>query len=279
MEFSSGLLDKKRWSHQFLGWLNSNSIFKGSKHHEMELLTIQRTLAFPLDELNIVGRMPLGKRIEEFFNFYTHHSTEYNVIAKSVQVFTEKITIGEFDFLLKDMKTDGIIHLELVFKFYLYDPEAIGSEYSKWIGPNRNDNLEYKLNKLQNKQFPLLQTPEATHKLKALEINSKVIKQKLGFNAFLFLPLAEDTIFSEVVNKECLAGWWGRVKDLENHYSQSQFFIPEKQDWTVSPNECNIWFDLNWVKTEIQNMHEHKKSPLIWVKHQNKTGIFFIVWW
>ena len=46
-----------------------------------------------------------------------------------------------------------MIHLEIVYKFYLYDNTIGTSEIDHWIGPNRNDSLREKLEKLKSKRF------------------------------------------------------------------------------------------------------------------------------
>jgi len=62
--------------------------------------------------------------------------------------------VGELDCLiLRDKKP---IHLEVIYKFYLYDASVGDTEIAHFIGPNRKDSLIEKLTKLQEKQLPIL---------------------------------------------------------------------------------------------------------------------------
>ena len=66
---------------------------------------------------------------------------------KNYQIQNKKTTVGELDFILQ--KNHSPIHLEVIYKFYLYDDTFGNSEIEHWIGPNRNDNLVKKLTKLK----------------------------------------------------------------------------------------------------------------------------------
>jgi len=57
------------------------------------------------------------------------------------------------------------IHLEIIYKFYLYDPSIGLTQLDHWIGPNRRDSLVKKLTKLKQKQLPLLYHPLITQLL------------------------------------------------------------------------------------------------------------------
>jgi len=52
------------------------------------------------------------------------------------------------------------IHLEIQFKFYLYDAALGTTEIDHCIGPMRKDSLNEKLSKLKEKQLPLLYANE-----------------------------------------------------------------------------------------------------------------------
>ena len=49
-----------------------------------------------------------------------------------------------------------LIHLEVSYKFYLYDENLGKLESEKWIGPNKRDSLVQKTAKLKSKQLPIL---------------------------------------------------------------------------------------------------------------------------
>ena len=71
--------------------------------------------------------------------------TDESFEDKGVKIIVDKITIGEIDCLIEYL--NKYIHLEIVYKFYLYDEHINTGELDHWIGPNRKDSLVFKLNK------------------------------------------------------------------------------------------------------------------------------------
>jgi hypothetical protein len=61
--------------------------------------------------------------------------------------------------------------MELAYKFYLFDPSISSEPINNWIGPNRNDSLQEKLEKLKTKQFPLLYHKLAKSKFTTVAID------------------------------------------------------------------------------------------------------------
>src|SRR5690606_23106204 len=120
-----------------------------------------------------------------------------------------KRTIGELDALL--MTEIGPVHLEIVYKFYLYDPDEGQTELSHWIGPNRKDNLLQKLKKLKEKQFSLLYHSKTQPLLDNLGLILDEIKQQVLFKAQLFLPLGhQNTVFFQL-NPACVKGFYLKI--------------------------------------------------------------------
>ncbi len=73
-------------------------------------------------------------------------NSDIEIIGQNIQVIENKITISELDCLILDNHKP--VHIEIVYKFYLYDESLTGNEIDKWIGPNRNDSLKHKITKL-----------------------------------------------------------------------------------------------------------------------------------
>jgi hypothetical protein len=137
----------------------------------------------------------LGKRAEYFFKFCVEHSSNYQLLLSNIQIFKGKITKGELDYIIKDLRTNTTIHIELVYKFYIYNPSiksteksAILQELHKYQGPNGKDHLVRKLNHLKNHQLPLLYTAEAAELLGSHDIAVEKIKQQVCFLAHVFIP-------------------------------------------------------------------------------------------
>ncbi len=108
---------------QYEGFLGSNSISNSDSFLGVSLFDCRelfKSSSLP-DILNLAlnDNEVLGKRIEYFFEFCIDTSQNYKVIAKNIQVFKQKITIGELDFLIEDLLNGGLMHIELVYKFYV----------------------------------------------------------------------------------------------------------------------------------------------------------------
>ena len=120
--------------------------------------------AFSLFELALVPdldfqlptNLRLGHLAEVVVSGLIKLSTNYNVIYENIQLLEDKKTIGEIDFIIVENNTNKLVHMELAYKFYLYDPEISSDPLNNWINPNRNDSLIEKLGKVKRKQFSLL---------------------------------------------------------------------------------------------------------------------------
>lgn len=105
---------------QFLGFYNTPNLFEKLneiKQFEFEPIQID-TLEY---NLKIEKKLPLGKRVEYFFEYYINQTKRYKLLYKNIQVLKEKETLGELDFILYDEKEEKYLHTELVYKYYLYD--------------------------------------------------------------------------------------------------------------------------------------------------------------
>jgi len=222
----------------------------------------------------------LGKRAECFFEYCLIQSKYYKVIAKNIQVFSNKTTIGELDFLLLEKTHKSIIHVEMVYKFYLYDPN-FDHELSRWIGPNRKDTLLQKLDKLHQKQFPLINTPEAAITLNELGIAPSDITQQICFIAHLFVPLSLRNIKLAKINPLCIKGFWLTIEEFKDEtYLNYNYYMPTKRYWGVAPKKCTTWFSYDKIIKEVHSQLSKKKSPLLWVKvSEDLYETVFIVWW
>ena len=114
----------------------------------------------------------LGRQAEAIFENIVKESKSYKLLAANIQIQSPTKTIGELDYLLEQRKTKTQIHVELSCKFYLFDPDSLGTFEQKWIGPNKKDSLQDKITKLREKQFPLL-----------FDKNSEKLLENIGFNA------------------------------------------------------------------------------------------------
>ncbi len=237
-------------------------------------------LKHPFQHSEFKGIIPhevrLGKLVEHYAFYEFKQAGEIELLHKNIQVIENKVTLGELDCLIKH--NNQLIHLEVVYKFYLYDETVGTEELDHWIGPNRNDHLVKKLTKLQSKQLPLLHHPTTQKHLQELGLNSEDFLQRVDFRAQLFIPLNK-SITSSNLNQQCISGFYIRLNELDN-FTNNQFYIPTKLDWLIEPHEKVKWIEINTFKQELNDLLNAKKSPLCWLKTtEGMLQKFFVVWW
>ncbi|ALJ05900.1 hypothetical protein APS56_12505 [Pseudalgibacter alginicilyticus] len=222
-------------------------------------------------------KLRLGKYVERLVTFELGQHHNVSIIAENIQIQNNKTTLGELDCLLfKDGKP---IHLEIVYKFYLYDNTCGFFELEHFIGPNRKDSLIEKLGKLKEKQLPLLYNPFTENYLTQLKLTPKDIKQEVYFKAQLFIPYTLKNLKLKMLNSKCIMGFYINPNEL-NEFKNCTFYIPDKKDWLTLPHLLVNWLDFETFKNNANNYLERNFSPLFWVKYKNNTLTkMFLVWW
>ena len=272
----------KRLNLQFQGFLATPPLWKDSGP-----INIPQFLTHPLpvpqeieNDLLVPDNLILGKRVEHFFAYYVEKYTSHTLLAQNVVVTHGKTTIGEVDFLLLNKENNEYTHVELVYKFYLYDP-LIKGELNKWIGPNRNDTLKKKLHRLKAHQFPLLHREESRTAVQDYDLPLERIFQKVCFKANLFVPPDLLNYYFPEINNDCIQGFWIRMEDfIERDYGDFGFHSPAKHDWPIDPKYFSEWISFTEIKELLLSLLESKRSPLVWMKKSETEFLrFFFVWW
>ncbi|TRO66389.1 DUF1853 family protein [Christiangramia sabulilitoris] len=264
---------------QFEGFLNTPDIFQDRfscnyKTFEFPEIEITKEIIAELEELEHPRNSVLGKRMESFFEIAIRHSKRYDLTASNIQIIDRKQTLGELDFLIFDHERSKTIHVELVYKLYIYDP-SFETEIKRWIGPNRRDSFYEKLEKLKTRQFPLIFKPETSEYLDDLGIEVNEIEQQLCFKAHLYLPQN-----SRTKNAIGVMGNYYNLTDFQNMpWKDHLFYSPKKKEWSCSPEKNQNWYSYPELMDNIQSMLADKRSPMVWMKTQTGYHRYFIVWW
>lgn len=261
---------------QYLGFNNTPLLWEGDV--VMRLPQFSFPDNFSIDQkLKTTYTPRLGKLVEQFLSAKLNQSSYFSEIIENIQIQKDKRTIGELDFILKHEKRT--IHLEAIYKFYLYDPLVGNTELDNWIGPNRKDSLNYKLEKLVSKQLPRLYLAETVTTLEQLQINVKEIEQKVHFQAQLFTPYNHNIIKFKLLNKKCVSGFYININNLDE-LRNNEFHIPAKLDWLCEPLKNRPYVDLDNFKKQLNELILEKRSPLCWMKTKNNIyKKIFVVWW
>ncbi|WP_051285200.1 DUF1853 family protein [Aequorivita capsosiphonis] len=220
----------------------------------------------------------LGMQAESCFEAYLMRSKNYKILTANLQIHGEKETLGELDYILRNLKTNRVIHIELACKFYLYDVDAGSSEEEKWIGPNRKDSLYDKLEKVKWKQFPLLYKNETIEKLESLEVEIPSFQQ-LCLKAFLFIPKKLNRRNFPANYAASVVGHWIKHKDFSEEDRTALYAIPNKKEWLLPMESIVNWYSFSEVEKLIELQIQNKKSPLIYKKTLQKVERFFVVCW
>jgi len=231
----------------------------------------------PLIAFQLPTNLRLGHLVEEVVSKLFQFSTNYKLIDRNIQIIQEKRTIGELDFIIENRTTRELTHIELAYKFYLYDP-TISTEYiNNWIGPNRNDSLIEKLKKIKTKQFPLLYHESSISKLKS--IKTEHISQELCLLASLYIPFNFKGYIPPIYSNHIKGYYLNLNHFLSQDKTEKTYYLPSKKEWGIDPKVNTNWLDLKSISQKIDACINEKQAPLCWQKFKDTYSSFFIIWW
>lgn len=233
-----------------------------------------------IDAVPVPDRLRLGHQMEFVFAHLINASRSWGLIAKNLLVDAGKTRIGELDFLLQHTKTEAVFHIELAYKFYIINPE-ISEPVHRLMGPNKRDMFFTKLDKLKEKQFPLLYHEGIANKLSTLNINPTKVRQQACFKAQLFIPFNASKPNIRPLNIACIAGSWIRFDAFDDSpFQDFEYYIPYKQEWVLQPVLERPYMNHFETLLEVNMRMIKENAPLLWVK--KPLGVIeklFVVWW
>ncbi|MFT5567392.1 MAG: hypothetical protein ACI81Y_002345 [Glaciecola sp.] len=255
--------------------LKANSLdetITGLQTFNLSELTLGPALNFQLP-----SNLRLGHLAERIVSQSIKSSINFKLLYENVQVIEGKQTIGEIDFIIEEINTKRIIHMELAYKFYLYDPILSPDQINNWIGPNRNDSLTEKLEKLKRKQFPLLYHNSAKSMFNNIDI--KDASQELCLLVSLFIPYDYKSRLNPIFEKAVKGYYINFERFIKLDDSTKTYCIPTKKEWGMDPSENQNWTDFTGVEEYIKTSMKEQQAPLCWQKQEDSFLEFFIVWW
>jgi hypothetical protein len=125
-------LNSKNIQLQFEGFCNTPSLWNNADIFDLQQFHI-KNISTSTFEGEIPKYLRLGKRVERFVAHQLKQNITISILAENVQIQEEKITVGEIDFIIKEDQNP--IHLEIVYKFYLYDETTGKTAIEQFIGP------------------------------------------------------------------------------------------------------------------------------------------------
>lgn len=248
------------------GFLNTPPLWEnqsfGVKQFKMPVVGVNRSLSHP-----IPNHLRLGHQIEHVFRQVLARSTDHRILLHNRTIRKDKITLGEIDFILEQVATRKVVHVELSYKFYLIHPN-IQDPVQALIGPNRRDTFFRKLEKIRNKQFPLLHSPEGREALMAQGINTAEIHQQCCFKAQLFRHYTTEQQELGSFNSACLAGYWLHFNDFEQaEFVSATYYIPSKREWVFQPHVDVAWKPYGAIRKVVNEQLDQQRAPMLWKKN------------
>lgn len=173
-------------------------------------------LAIPLN-----FEQKLGHLYEDAFEQLLVGDPCLELLARNLQVFDSTgRTLGEFDFLIHDQRSDELVHLELAVKFYMFFKSPTGEK--RYPGPDPRDNWLNKLDRMRSKQLVLSRTPEAR----------ALVKKRFGREVDVVAQRVYGSIFDPIgsearsappyVSEGCRRGIWLYRSEWSCHFAESE---------------------------------------------------------
>jgi hypothetical protein len=262
---------------QYLGYSNTPNLWFGDTVYGLNQFESKIIPNTPFTNTNKLPQQRLGKRVEQFVCQDLAKHPNMTVLAHNLQIQRNQQTIGELDTVL--LVNNHPVHLEIVYKFYLYDDTIGSTPLDHWIGPNRKDSFVQKLDKLKYKQLPLLFHRDTQPYLKVLALKPEQIQQEVLFKAQLFLPKTLKKTTFKSINSDCIAGSYIK-RDMLPSFQNCLFYIPSKLNWLIDIQSNVSWLSYSQFLESVSVFLDRQLAPLIWIKHPNGiTERCFVVWW
>ncbi|TCJ85255.1 DUF1853 family protein [Cocleimonas flava] len=188
----------------------------------------------------------LGHRFETLVSYWLSISPNYELIQQNIQIIEDGITYGEIDFIIKEISTGKVIHLEVCVKFYL-GTEPYKNPY-RWFGTNTKDQLGKKLDHLLTHQSQLSNNHEGyfSHKIDVLK-NQQIDERHCFIKGRLFYPEGSK-ISPEDTTDNHLRGSWIYSNTIQN--TDKKYLAINKTLWLSELNYKDI-IDLQKNPVEV----------------------------
>lgn len=228
-------------------------------------------------DAEIPKNLRLGHLAERVVAQLIRSSANYKILHENLQVIDGNHTIGELDFIIQHKASAQVTHLELAYKFYLYDPSLSAAPINNWIGPNRNDSLREKLHKVKNKQFPLLFDERTVGQLEGLDLKS--VSQALCLLVNLYIPYEYSETLAPAYQKAVRGYYLDQETFLNHHLEGKTYYLPPKKEWGMDPSLNTAWAELEGIAAQLAASQAEHRAVLCWQNDHGRFSEFFVTWW
>ena len=172
----------------------------------------------------------VGLHFEAMVDFWLQHGSHYTLVARNLQVQEEKRTLGAFDFIIRNERGQAE-HWEIAVKFYLQRGD--GTQREHWVGPNKRDRLDLKLDRMAGHQLPLSKTKPGRAALASIGI-PEAPTPRAWVKGMLFRPFHEETHTVPGAERGEPRGVWvegGHFETYAKAFPESRWLLRERPDW------------------------------------------------
>ena len=196
-------------------------------------------------------------RVGRYFESLVQHLIQrqgYTIIEQNLQIQEQGRTVGELDFIYEN--ASGVItHLETAIKFFLYDPSNT-KQGSHYIGPNPNDTLQTKADRLYNHQLPL-----------SKRFYSNATVRNAYVKGIIFYPPVTEppSELPSKLNPHHARGSWLYASNLKHLESipDAQFALCRKPHWLAPPIDNKHYNNAALMKLKLQEHFNTKRHPVM----------------
>jgi len=221
-------------------------------------------------------RFRLGKYYESLWSFWLKKNPRYELLYENLQLHKNGITLGEFDFILRDLKTKKTAHWEVSVKFYLgYGDTSLPSS---WYGLQFNDRLDKKADHLNQQQCQLSKSYEG--KLFLSQKNIHVDEVRVILKGRLFYPSTTgNNQIPQNSNPQHLKSEWKTFSDfITNHQQQPyQWVILNKSQWFSNRDLNDPHYEFDDLKKLIADQIHSNPFCLAALNEGRETFRLFVV--
>ena len=182
-----------------------------------------------IPELNF--QQKLGHLYEDALAYLLEVSPRVELLEKNLQVQENRQnTFGELDYLLRDLESGTLVHLELAVKFYLAVETDDGMVFP---GPDARDYYYRKLSRLREHQLVL--TRKYRNHLPEIYQREDVETQQLIYGCLFDHLNSEELSKPDFISPKCRRGRWLYQDELtDNFINGREVSIVPKPLWPVS---------------------------------------------
>lgn len=196
----------------------------------------------------------LGRYAERLWEYGFAFLCGARLLARGLAIKEGARTVGELDFLV-EWPTEGVVHIETAFKLYLAADAA--ADPSQFVGPNPNDCLADKLNRLREHQLPL-----ASSTLALAQMPMPAARSVACVGGWLFHREASVNAVPEV-SRQHARGWWRRPDEGWPVSPDSRIAMLQRLQW-IAPVHANT---ASWPQDEalaqVRLHFAHSHKPLL----------------